>query len=162
MLSSVALIAGFPLAGTLAAAGGARARGAGYAAIAGAAGSLALVVSLMVHVLSRGPVSAVSGFVYVDALGTFFLLTVALVVLVASFGSAAYLRAEEQAGTLSALQVRLYFVFFGLFATLMLASLETGNLGLLFVLIEGSTLTSVVLVCGRCSTVGEYTGLFCV
>jgi hydrogenase-4 component F len=146
MLTSVALIAGFPLAGTLAAAGGARARGAGYAAIAGAVATLALVVSLMVHVLGRGPVSAASGFVYVDALGTFFLLTVALVVLVASLGSAAYLRAEEHAGVLSVLQVRLYFVFFGLFASLMLASLETGNLGLLFVLIEGSTLASVVLV----------------
>ena len=42
--------------------------------------------------------------------------------------------------------MRLYFVFFGLFDTFMLASLETGNLGMLFVLIEGSTLASVVLV----------------
>ncbi|MGH3196904.1 MAG: proton-conducting transporter membrane subunit, partial [Streptosporangiaceae bacterium] len=40
----------------------------------------------------------------------------------------------------------LYFVAFGLFASMMSASLVTGNLGLLFVLIEASTLASVVLV----------------
>ena len=64
----------------------------------------------------------------------------------AAFGSVAYLSAEEDAGTLSAFQVRLYFIFFGLFASLMLASLETGNLGLLFVLVEASTLASAALV----------------
>ena len=42
--------------------------------------------------------------------------------------------------------MKLYFTFFGLFASLMLASLETGNLGLLFVLVEGSTLASAALV----------------
>ena len=146
MLIVVALIATLPLTGTLAAAGGAGAITAGYAAVAGAVGSVGLVVVLLVSVLGQGPVSAGSGFVYVDALGAFFLLTVALVVLLASLGSAAYLRAEEQTGALSRFQVRLYFVFFGLFATFMLASLATGNLGLLFVLIEGSTLASVVLV----------------
>jgi hydrogenase-4 component F len=146
MTVAIALIVGFPLAGTVAAAGGARARGAGYAAIAGATASLAIVGWLIAHVLGDGPVRAFSGFVYVDALGAFFLLTVALVVLIASLGSAAYLSAEEDTGALSGLQVRLYFVFFGLFASLMLASLQTGNLGLLFVLVEASTLASVVLV----------------
>ena len=66
--------------------------------------------------------------------------------LLAAVGSVAYLSAEEDAGRLSAFQVRLYFVFFGLFASLMLAALETGNLGLLFVLIEASTLASAALV----------------
>ena len=58
----------------------------------------------------------------------------------------AYLSAEEDSGRLTAFQVRLYFIFFGLFASLMLAPLETGNLGLLFVLIEASTLASAALV----------------
>ena len=61
-------------------------------------------------------------------------------------GSIAYVSAEEDAGTFSRFQVRLYFVFFGLFASLMLASLATGNLGLIFVLIEASTLASAALV----------------
>ena len=81
-----------------------------------------------------------------NALGGFFLLTVSGVTLLAAVGSIAYVSAEEDAGTFSRFQVRLYFVFFGLFASLMLASLATGNLGLIFVLIEASTLASAALV----------------
>ena len=81
-----------------------------------------------------------------DSLSGFFLLTVAGVTLLAAVGSVGYVSAEEDGGELSGFQVRLYFVFFGLFASLMLASLETGNLGLLFVLIEASTLASAALV----------------
>jgi hydrogenase-4 component F len=40
----------------------------------------------------------------------------------------------------------MYFGFFGAFAALMLASLGTGNLGMLFVLVEASTLASAALV----------------
>jgi hydrogenase-4 component F len=54
--------------------------------------------------------------------------------------------AEEASGALSSFQVRLYFIFFGLFAALMPASLETGNLGLLFVLLEGNSLASAAPV----------------
>ena len=66
--------------------------------------------------------------------------------LLAALGSIGYLAAEEDDGELSRFQVRLYFTFFGLFASLMLAALETGNLGLLFVLVEASTLASAALV----------------
>ena len=86
------------------------------------------------------------GFLYVDPLSCFFLLTVAAVTRWQLWARSAYLSAEEAAGLLTPFQVRLYFVFFGLFAALMLASLETGNLGLLFVLIEASTLASAALV----------------
>ncbi len=85
-------------------------------------------------------------FVYVDPLSAFFLITVAAVIMLAGLGSAAYLEREERAGELSALQVRLYVVFFGVFASMMLGSLGTGNLGALWVLIEASTLASAVLV----------------
>ena len=97
------------------------------------------------HTVTHGSFTALAGFVYVDGLSAFFLFTVAIVVFLASLGSASYLRAEEEL-QLSHLQVRLYFGFFGAFAALMLASLGTGNLGMLFVLIEASTLASAVLV----------------
>ncbi|MGH3319827.1 MAG: proton-conducting transporter membrane subunit [Streptosporangiaceae bacterium] len=135
-----------PLACSVAAALGARARTAGYAAIAGALVSLGFAVALLVRIAGHDGYTSLNGFAYVDGLSGYFLLTVAIVVLLASFGSAAYLRSEESAGALSAFQVRLYFVFFGVFATLMLASLSTGNLGLLFVLVEASTLASCALV----------------
>ncbi len=86
------------------------------------------------------------GFVYVDPLSAFFLITVAAVILLAGLGSAAYLEREERTGELSVLQVRLYVAFFGVFAAMMLGSLGTGNLGALWVLVEASTLASAVLV----------------
>jgi hydrogenase-4 component F len=135
-----------PLAGAVAAVCGARARLAGWAGAGGAAVALACAVWLLALQLHSSPLRGWGGFLYLDPLSCFFLLTVAGVTLLAAIGSVAYLSAEEAAGALSRLQVRLYFVFFGLFASLMLAALETGNLGLLFVLIEASTLASAALV----------------
>ncbi|MGW5231409.1 proton-conducting transporter transmembrane domain-containing protein [Streptomyces nodosus] len=135
-----------PLAGSVAGAAGAGARRAGLTAVAGGLGAVGISVFLLAWIMGHGPVRGLSGFVYLDALGAFFLFTVALVILLASLGSLSYIGAEERDEVLSRLQVRLYFAAFGLFAALMLASLETGNLGLLFVLVEASTLASAVLV----------------
>jgi hydrogenase-4 component F len=139
------VIAG-PLSGTVAAACGARARPAGWAGAVGACVALAAAIWLAVGQLHRPPLRGLGGFLYVDSLSCFFLLTVAAVTVLAAVGSVGYLSAEQDAGRLSVFQVRLYFVFFGLFAALMLGSLETGNLGLLFVLVEASTLASAALV----------------
>jgi hydrogenase-4 component F len=146
MIALVIVALAGPLGGSAAGACGARARQAGWVAAAGAVVSLAAAIWLLVALLHRAPLQSLGGFLYVDSLSSFFLMTVAGVTLLASVGSVAYLSAEEDAGRLSRFQVRLYFVFFGLFASLMLASLETGNLGLLFVLIEASTLASAALV----------------
>jgi hydrogenase-4 component F len=146
MTALAILIVAGPLAGLAAALAGARARVAGSAGAAGAAVSLAAAVILLAAQLHRAPLQGAGGFLYVDTLSGFFLLTVSGVTLLAAVGSIAYVSAEEDAGAFSPFQVRLYFVFFGLFASLMLASLETGNLGLLFVLVEASTLASAALV----------------
>lgn len=123
-----------------------RARSCGYAAVVGALFEVVTTTWLLTHVLAAGPIQGLDGFVYLDSTGAFFLFTVCLVIAAASFGSATYIHVEEQRGELSGFQVRLYFIGFGLFASMMSASLMTGNLGLLFVLIEASTLASVVLV----------------
>ena len=146
MTTLAILIVAGPLSGPLATAFGGRAKAAGLAGVAGALVALSAAVALLVTQLHHAPLAAWAGFLYVDSLSAFFVLTVTCVTALAAIGSVAYLTAEEDAGTLSALQVRLYFIFFGLFASLMLASLETGNLGLLFVLIEASTLASAALV----------------
>jgi hydrogenase-4 component F len=135
-----------PLAGPAAALSGARARAAGLAQAAGAAVALGCAIALLVLLSGARPVQGWDGFLYADTLSGFFLLTVAAVTLLAALGSVSYIGAQEASGELSGLQVRLYYTFFGLFAALMLASLETGNLGLLFVLIEASTLASAALV----------------
>jgi hydrogenase-4 component F len=146
MTALAILVAAGPLAGPLAVLLRARARAAGLAGVAGALLSFAAAVALLATVLHRAPLQGWAEFLYLDTLSGFFLLTVSGVTLLAAIGSVSYLAAEQDAGRLSSFQVRLYFMFFGLFAALMLASLETGNLGLLFVLIEASTLASAALV----------------
>jgi hydrogenase-4 component F len=135
-----------PLAGLGAALAGAGARTAGVISAAGAAAALGCAIAMLARLDARPPLSGLDGFLYVDSLSGFFLLTVAGVTLLAALGSVPYIAAQEDAGELSRFQVRLYFSFFSPFAALMLASLETGNLGLLFVLVEASTLASAALV----------------
>jgi hydrogenase-4 component F len=145
VIALVVLVPALPLLGVLAP----FIRGTRWLAVAGAVGGLgafAAAVAAAIHIEGHGPYRALSGFVYIDSLSAFFLITVALVVALAGFGSAAYLRSAEERDELTRLQLRLYSIFFALFAALMLASFETGNLGLLWVLIEASTLASAVLV----------------
>jgi hydrogenase-4 component F len=146
MTALAILVALGPLAGPAAAIAGARARLAGVVQAGGAAVALGCSLALLVGIEGRAPLAGWDGFLYVDPLGGFFLMTVAAVTLLAAFGSIGYVAAQEDSGELSGFQVRLYFTFFGLFASLMLAALETGNLGLLFVLVEASTLASAALV----------------
>ena len=146
MIALAIIVVVLPLTPALATALTARARPLGAAATASGLGTLAVAIVLAIDVGGGHRVSALSGFLYLDSLSSFFLATIAIVVALVSIGSAAYLRAEEQRGELRPLQVRLYFIFFAIFASMMLASFETGNLGLLWVLIEASTLASCVLV----------------
>ena len=146
MIADVVLVVVLPLLGGLAVLARARARAAGWAAIAGGVGSFVAAVVLASRIGGLHHVEAWSGFLYVDAMGAYFTVVVSFIVVLASFGSAAYLAAEEARGELSSFQVRLYFGFFSVFASGMLAVFMTGNLGLLWVLVETSTLASVVLV----------------
>ena len=146
MITLAILIPLAPLTGPAAALAGARARVAGIAQAAGAAVAFGCSLALLAVLDGGGPLHAWDGFLYVDSLGGFFVMTVAAVTLLAAVGSISYIAAQEDDGELSGFQVRLYFSFFGLFASLMLAALETGNLGLLFVLVEASTLASAALV----------------
>jgi hydrogenase-4 component F len=135
-----------PLTGPAAAIAGARARLAGVAQAAGALVAFGCALALLAELDGHAPLAGWDGFLYVDPLGGFFAMTVAGVTLLAALGSIGYVCAEEDSGGFGGFQVRLYFAFFGLFASLMLAALETGNLGLLFVLVEASTLASAALV----------------
>jgi hydrogenase-4 component F len=146
-MTALALLAALtPLAGLAAALAGARARAAAAVQAVGAAAALGCAIALLVMLNARPPLEGFAGFLYVDPLSGFFLLTVSGVTLLAALGSGPYIAAQQDSGDLSRFQVRLYFSFFSVFAALMLASLETGNLGLLFVLVEASTLASAALV----------------
>ncbi|HTX46315.1 MAG TPA: proton-conducting transporter membrane subunit [Solirubrobacteraceae bacterium] len=146
MIALAVIVVVLPMAPALATALTPRARPLGTVSAVSGLATFGVAVTIAIEISGRHRVSALSGFISLDPLSGFFLVTIASVVALASFGSAAYLRAEEQRGELTGLQVRLYFIFFAIFASMMLASFETGNLGLLWVLIEASTLASCVLV----------------
>jgi hydrogenase-4 component F len=146
MIALALIVVVLPLVPTFAALFTGRARTLGAICAACGAGALGVGVALAIDLAPGARVHAVSGFISLDPLSGFFVGTIALVVALSSWGSAAYLRAEEDRGALSPLQIRLYFAAFGVFASMMLAAFETGNLGLLWVLIEASTLASCVLV----------------
>src|SRR6266702_1862513 len=129
MTALAVLIVAGPLTGPLAVAMRARARAAGLASTAGAVVSLAAAIALLAAQVHRAPLRGWGGFLYVDSLSGFFLLTVAGVTVLAAIGSVAYLSAEEDSGALRPFQIRLYFIFVGL-----------------FVLVEASTLASAALV----------------
>jgi len=136
----------FPLVGSGAGLLNLGIRRAGAATVVGGAGSMAAAVALAVRVATGGPVHGLGSLLYVDHLSAFFLLTLALVILLASWGMAAYLAAPRGRAEFSPIRIRLAWVFFGVFGSTMLAACETGNLGLLFVLVELSALSSVVMV----------------
>jgi hydrogenase-4 component F len=146
VIALAVIVVVLPLLPAVAAALTPRARPLGAVAAGSGVATLGVAVALAIDLTGRHSVHALSGFIYLDPLSGFFVATIALVVALASFGSGAYLRSEEARRELSPLQVRLYFIFFAIFASMMLASFETGNLGLLWVLIEASTLASCVLV----------------
>lgn len=135
-----------PLLGTIAGLLTARARLAGMLAVAGGILCLILTATTAALVMAGRPIQSAGSLVYVDGLGSFFALTIAVVILLSSLGSLSYLAVEQRHGTLSPRRVRVYFAVFGVFATGMMGSVETANLGLLFILVEAATLASVVLV----------------
>ena len=95
------LAAAGPLAGTRPLPAGAGARQAGWAAVGGRPGiALGCTVSLLTTELHQAPLLGWGGYLYVDSLSCFFLLTVAAVTLLAAVGSVAYLSAEQDAGRL--------------------------------------------------------------
>jgi hydrogenase-4 component F len=146
MIALAVIVVVLPLLPALATGLTARARPLGAISAASGVATLGVAVALAIDVGGGQRVTALSGFLYLDPLSVFFLATIAIVAALASIGSAAYLRAEEERRELTPLQIRLYFISFAIFASMMLASFETGSLGLLWVLIEASTLASCVLV----------------
>jgi hydrogenase-4 component F len=133
---------GLPLlAATGFAVGGWRRLTAGLAIIAIAAmlaagGYLAFVVN------TTGPVSIAGGYLRADALTAWMLLVVSAVSLLAIWASPAYLAA----GPASRPRSRRYGVLFNLFVAAMATAVLSGNLGVLWVVIEATTIVTAFLV----------------
>ncbi len=107
---------------------------------------LGVGVILTRTVLSRGPLVGWGEFLYIDALSSLMVLLITLVSFLASHYSMGYLAhdLEERIHTLKRLKG--YYLLSDLFVLTMLLVCMTNNLGVLWVSIEATTLTSALLV----------------
>jgi hydrogenase-4 component F len=103
-------------------------------------------IVLAVHVLDRGAVSALDGLVRADALSAFMVIVVGVIALIATSYGVAYVRAELDHGHTTAAGARTYGVLVQLFVAAMLAALLADNLGVVWVAVEATTITTAFLV----------------
>lgn len=117
-----------------------------------AAFTITFVLSLVTaaQVLARGPVSLWSGFLYADSLSALVCLLTAAVAVACAAYAIGYLREDERSGAFDEgaglSQFRKYYSLTPLFVAAMMLVAVANNLGVMWVAIEATTLTSVFLV----------------
>ncbi len=110
--------------------------------------TLSLVSSLWlaVHVLANGPLLSPSRMMYIDAFNVYLVALTALVGLTTAIFSRPYMQHEVEARKIGKHRMRLYHSMYQGFMFAMQAALTTNNVGILWVAMEGATLTTVLLV----------------
>jgi len=108
--------------------------------------TLVAAVALTVRVIAEGPMTALAEQFFVDPFNVFLVALTAFVGFTTALFSRPYMRTEEVAGRLSPRRLRLYHSMYQLFSFTMLLCLLTNNVGILWVAMEGATLSTVLLV----------------
>ena len=98
-----------------------------------------------IFVLMKGNYSF-SNFFYADILSGYFVLLVAIVSFASALYSISYISDDLTEGTISNKESKLYYILFNLFVFTMLFTAVVNNLGIVWVAIEMTTLTSAFLV----------------
>lgn len=98
------------------------------------------------QVFSSGPVTGLGQLVYIDALGAFMISIVALVGLAAALYSIGYTAQDVKEGEIPESRLKWYYFWFYIFIFTMLCVVMAGNLGIMWVAIEATTLASALLV----------------
>lgn len=106
--------------------------------------TLGASVSLALEVAAQGVV--VGSLLRVDAFNVYLLVLTAFVGMTTSIFSRPYMRHVCDSGRISQRRMRLYHAMFQAFMFTMLLALSTDNLGVLWVAVEGATLSTVLLV----------------
>jgi hydrogenase-4 component F len=134
---------GLPLAAALVYAGaGWRRRTTAWAGVVTTALLAADALGLAATVTRRGAVATAGGLVRADALSAWMLLGVAAVALLACWASPAYLVAAHT----TARRARWYGILLHLFIAAMATAVLAGNLGILWVAVEATTIVTAFLV----------------
>jgi hydrogenase-4 component F len=109
-------------------------------------GTLAASALLVTRVVNTGPLTAFDEQFFVDPFNVFLVALTALVAFTTALFSRPYMRIEQEHGRITAARLRLYHAAYQLFTFTMLLSLLTNNVGILWVAMEGATLSTVLLV----------------
>ena len=110
------------------------------------AGVLCLGVIVAFSDVHRPPIEDVAGFVRIDSLSAFMVIVVGAVATLASWGSVRYLEHEISDGAYAPAQARQYAVLVQLFVVTMLLALVASNIGIVWVAVEATTITTTFLV----------------
>jgi|ERR1051325_10913037 hydrogenase-4 component F len=94
----------------------------------------------------HGLVSALGGFLRVDALSALVILLISFVALVCAIYAIGYFRRDQADARITQKQLRYYYVLTPLFCSAMLLAPMADNLGVMWLAIETGTLASVLLV----------------
>ena len=113
--------------------------------IAGSAAVLGLGLTIARQVAKSGPVSAL-GMLRADDLSVMFLLLIGLLGFATSVASVGWLGQELARGEMREQHLRYYHALVHAFIATMLVTVLADNLGILWIAMEGTTITSAVLV----------------
>ncbi|MHB8520265.1 MAG: proton-conducting transporter transmembrane domain-containing protein [Limisphaerales bacterium] len=105
-----------------------------------------LAACLGQQIIERGSVQTPGGFLYADALSGLVVAVTAFVALVCSIYAVGYFRFEHDSGKITLRQLHRHYVLTPLLVGAMLLVPLANNLGIMWVAIEGTTLSSVLLV----------------
>jgi len=108
--------------------------------------TLGLAVAVAAEGFGAPAQRSLDGAIYLDALSALVVLVVALVAALATIQSVTYLRNEVDGGHLQPERVHWFYVWFHLSVLAMLVVPLLNNLGLMWVAIEATTLTTALLV----------------
>jgi hydrogenase-4 component F len=101
---------------------------------------------LTAKVIADGPMLAMEEQFFVDPFNVFLVALTAFVAFTTALFSRPYMRIEQHHGRLNAQRLRLYHSAYQLFTFTMLLCLLSNNVGILWVAMEGATLSTVLLV----------------
>ena len=108
--------------------------------------TLSAAALLTARVITHGPMTALEEQFFVDPFNVFLVALTAFVAFTTALFSRPYMRIEEHHGRVNSARLRLYHSMYQLFTFMMLLCLLSNNVGILWVAMEGATLTTVLLV----------------
>jgi hydrogenase-4 component F len=142
----IALVLGIPLAGGLLLALAGHKRWAPELNALMSLGTLGAAALLTVRVIADGSMLWLEEQFFVDPFNVFLVALTAFVAFTTALFSRPYMRIEQHHGRVNAARLRLYHSMYQLFSFTMLLTLLSNNVGILWVAMEGATLSTVLLV----------------